>query len=464
MSMQIRNKQRSGGSALLGPTRRRIERRFGALLLAASALIVGCDEKSQSVERFESETHFLKSCVESSSCGDGLECLCGVCTQACDGAAACDGLAAGASCVATSGACTAAELVCDVECDSDAECAGVSGTCQRGRCRDEQANSVSSDDEIVAPSDASTDETDSTATDTSQGTGTDDSSSSDVADDTSADTLDEPDAMADGSSASDPDDATGEEDLSDAASTGAGDDTGSEAGGVEPLTDDAPSIDDTPSADDTTGASSDAGDSAGDQDAGSCDASTCAPAEQLDIACGDRGFDMCEQDDRCILDSAYAYWQSDACYTRSLTPVRCVDASLDGCGDDTMEGVDPSGMCWLFPTACIPPDFRAPEAAECDATRTRCPEDLCWGKTLTECQNDPSCREISGVGVDPLNQCYSGENQPIGCAPASVGCLAVITTAVDPEGNCYLLSDSCAPAGFRGAQPGECPDENTPCE
>lgn len=35
-----------------------------------------------------SETHFLRACVANDACGDGLSCLCGVCTTTCEGACA----------------------------------------------------------------------------------------------------------------------------------------------------------------------------------------------------------------------------------------------------------------------------------------------------------------------------------------------------------------------------------------
>ncbi|AUX22863.1 uncharacterized protein SOCEGT47_033790 [Sorangium cellulosum] len=89
-----------------------------------------------------SETNFLRSC--DAGCGDGLACLCGVCTRACSAADECAALASGAECVAAAArpagaTCAAAEsaAVCDLSCGDDAGCAplGASFRCQGGYCR-----------------------------------------------------------------------------------------------------------------------------------------------------------------------------------------------------------------------------------------------------------------------------------------------------------------------------------------
>jgi hypothetical protein len=81
-----------------------------------------------------SQTHFLQSCDD--SCPAPYDCLCGVCTLACDEDRTCAAEASGAQCTEPSGACSEA-TVCDVECMRDADCASISDqhTCEEGRCR-----------------------------------------------------------------------------------------------------------------------------------------------------------------------------------------------------------------------------------------------------------------------------------------------------------------------------------------
>jgi hypothetical protein len=84
------------------------------------------------------ETHFLSYCH--GSCSDGLSCVCGVCTKACEGAATCQAIFDRARCVApTSSACerSAPELVCDVPCHADRDCSSIGDgyACNHGACR-----------------------------------------------------------------------------------------------------------------------------------------------------------------------------------------------------------------------------------------------------------------------------------------------------------------------------------------
>ncbi|WP_437926055.1 PHB depolymerase family esterase [Sorangium sp. So ce291] len=106
----------------------------GALLLASACRNIG--------PQTGSETNFLTSC--DASCGDGLACICGVCTQACSVADECAALASGAECVAVAArpaeaACAAAQSAafCDLSCSGDADCEplGAPFRCQGGFCR-----------------------------------------------------------------------------------------------------------------------------------------------------------------------------------------------------------------------------------------------------------------------------------------------------------------------------------------
>ena len=86
-----------------------------------------------------SETHFLGLCAED-SCGDGLSCICGVCTVTCDPARSCGALHPDAICtVRSSSSCgdAAEPSVCDVDCDDDDKCSSLGSDyrCQDGFCR-----------------------------------------------------------------------------------------------------------------------------------------------------------------------------------------------------------------------------------------------------------------------------------------------------------------------------------------
>jgi hypothetical protein len=104
---------------------------------------VGC---AQSVAGpTDSETHFLHNCIE--YCGQGLACICGVCTKVCDDDESCSALPGDPTCVApalleNARKCRPSdpieESVCDVGCKSDSECKalGRDFRCQKGFCRE----------------------------------------------------------------------------------------------------------------------------------------------------------------------------------------------------------------------------------------------------------------------------------------------------------------------------------------
>jgi hypothetical protein len=110
-------------------------------LLAVWAL-TGC--RSEDVRPTTgSETHFLSRCDDGDSCGEGLECLCGVCTRACERASDCSAVAASAACRALEDrpselSCSApVEASCEVSCSAQADCVplGDGYRCDRGLCR-----------------------------------------------------------------------------------------------------------------------------------------------------------------------------------------------------------------------------------------------------------------------------------------------------------------------------------------
>ncbi|WP_437333828.1 alpha/beta hydrolase family esterase [Sorangium sp. So ce394] len=114
---------------------------IAAACLLASAALLGASCKGLGPQT-GSETNFLTSC--DAGCGDGLACICGVCTRACSAEGECAALASGAQCVAVAerpvgAACAGAESAafCDLSCSDHADCEplGAPFRCQGGFCR-----------------------------------------------------------------------------------------------------------------------------------------------------------------------------------------------------------------------------------------------------------------------------------------------------------------------------------------
>jgi hypothetical protein len=76
---------------------------------AFAMLLAGCGARS--IEATDTKTNWLSQCDADSECGDGLSCLCGVCSARCDDAAACSTLDSRARCFAVSH-CGKVEAVC----------------------------------------------------------------------------------------------------------------------------------------------------------------------------------------------------------------------------------------------------------------------------------------------------------------------------------------------------------------
>lgn len=113
-------------------------------LLAAALctwLLLACGGVAQ-MGGEDSETHFLALC-QAGACGEGLSCICGVCTVVCDPAQSCSELNSAASCQvppeSAGTACGEASQpsVCDVTCAADGDCAslGADYRCADGACR-----------------------------------------------------------------------------------------------------------------------------------------------------------------------------------------------------------------------------------------------------------------------------------------------------------------------------------------
>jgi hypothetical protein len=110
-------------------------RGLACAIAIGACVLTGCAQ-SRGPNAGSSETHFLLRCSDD-SCGDGLSCICGVCSKRCSSDTSCGELSSEASCVApVDGSCAEARS-CDVECKTNADCAKLSDqhTCAQGRCR-----------------------------------------------------------------------------------------------------------------------------------------------------------------------------------------------------------------------------------------------------------------------------------------------------------------------------------------
>lgn len=126
------------------PSRRRarvpsVVSRFGALLLACTWLLVGCNSTRETrSEHFGTESHFLFECDTDSDCGGDLSCLGGRCSMECVTNADCAVLADGATCT-TSGSLR----TCDLSCRGDDDCSALAASeCTAGSCRRLTENST----------------------------------------------------------------------------------------------------------------------------------------------------------------------------------------------------------------------------------------------------------------------------------------------------------------------------------
>lgn len=59
--------------------------------LATLLLVAGCSDSNDADPATSSQSHWLISCDADAACGDGLSCLCGVCTVTCEDGDACGG-------------------------------------------------------------------------------------------------------------------------------------------------------------------------------------------------------------------------------------------------------------------------------------------------------------------------------------------------------------------------------------
>ncbi len=112
---------------------------LGLLLgLFAASLVGACiaSDDSPSQPSLDSESHFLRACE--TGCGEGLSCVCGVCTIECGDDTACVDQHAEARCVMRE-ACAGdiGAVICDLECAADGDCAGLGDqhSCVDGACR-----------------------------------------------------------------------------------------------------------------------------------------------------------------------------------------------------------------------------------------------------------------------------------------------------------------------------------------
>jgi hypothetical protein len=116
--------------------------RFLSWLVLLALWLLSCGQSSS--PRAGSETHFLMDCTDA-GCGDGLQCICGVCSTPCVQLDDCRALSGAAACMplgprVTQGRCDETQIgaMCDASCLTDDDCSalGHGSRCDSGYCRE----------------------------------------------------------------------------------------------------------------------------------------------------------------------------------------------------------------------------------------------------------------------------------------------------------------------------------------
>jgi hypothetical protein len=127
----------------LEPSRRRLRAVRGLLPFVLLVLwIASCGQTSS--PKAGSETHFLMDCTDT-SCGAGMQCICGVCSKPCVQLDDCSELSSAAACTplgprVMQGRCDDTQIgaMCDASCLTDGDCSalGPGSRCDLGYCRE----------------------------------------------------------------------------------------------------------------------------------------------------------------------------------------------------------------------------------------------------------------------------------------------------------------------------------------
>ena len=132
-----------GGSEM--STRQTKGTRAGACIASLALLLLAASGCSKSRQATNGNTNWLHACTESVQCGEGAQCVCGVCTRECEATAECGGELAGTSCQDTSsqalsesctGGSAGVERACLAPCQGDDECRGIrdGASCEGSVC------------------------------------------------------------------------------------------------------------------------------------------------------------------------------------------------------------------------------------------------------------------------------------------------------------------------------------------
>jgi hypothetical protein len=133
-------------------TRQTTGQRALACIAGLALLVLAATGCSKSRSATNGNTNWLRECTANAQCGEGVECVCGVCTRACDATSECGGELAGTSCQDTGSAATAARCsgasagvdhACLAPCQGDDECRAIrdGATCEDGVCALAQSDS-----------------------------------------------------------------------------------------------------------------------------------------------------------------------------------------------------------------------------------------------------------------------------------------------------------------------------------
>lgn len=149
----------------------------------------------------------------------------------------------------------------------------------------------------------------------------------------------------------------------------------------------------------------------------------------------------------CTLHSGSRYDEDHECHFEE--PAFCYPPEL-GVTNQVVTAIAPNGECWIFGSGGVYPPGWTEEGGDrtCAYSVITCePDERCWAFSVQACPSD-NCAVTSGALYDDAGACFV--DQPAYCGPRRLNCASQFTTALDPDGGCWLMPGICElPEGWR---------------